>query len=85
MGAPYVPPTTEELIEVAAIVTGWPSRTGFTPAIAKRFGLTQATAHRWVLKARGRGYLPDGSADRPCRHCGGTGVTRWGATRRTSE
>jgi len=73
-------------LEVAAIVTGWPTRTGRNQAIAEHFGITLATAQSWVKHTRKRGYLPRGDDSRPCRHCDGTGLTRWGPpTRRTGE
>lgn len=72
-------------LEVAAIVTGWPARTGYARAIADRFEIPVGTARSWVYYTRRRGYLPEGDADRPCRHCGGTGVVQWGATRRTAD
>lgn len=64
--------------DVARIVAAWSSRSGYGPHIAELFKVPVPTAYRWIAEARKRGLLPNGIEERPCRHCAGTGVTRWG-------
>jgi hypothetical protein len=79
------PPPKIPYLEVAAIVTGWPASRGYVNAIAERFGVPVSTARSWVRHTRNRGYLPSGVDGHPCPACQGTGVKRWGPTRRTGE
>lgn len=67
----------EILIDVARIVRGWPTRRGYGNFIAAKYEVSEARARGWVSKARDAGLLPSGTKPRPCRYCGGTGVTQW--------
>ncbi len=65
--------------DIAEIVRDWPTPRGYGPFIAGKYGVPLATARRWIYQTRLRGYLPAGTADRPCPTCEGTGVAHWGS------